>query len=194
MKNIRLTATAVCAAAMLAFTQCQPSPQPTVITQYMCDSIHALKVAYVDIDTLLINYNLWVDLNEEMLSKEENIRITLNEKAQALQAELEDFESKLNSNAFATRERAESEQNRLLQKRQDLEELQERLTTELMAENEKNNLLFRDSINSFVREYNKLHGYNIILSRMGDNILYIDGCMNITQQIIDGLNARYKKN
>ena len=193
MKNIRFTAAACCAAAMLAFTQCKPAPQPTVITQYMCDSVPALKIAYVDIDTLLINYNLWVDLNNEMLRKEENVRLTLSEKAQALQEELEEFERKLGNNAFATRERAESEQSRLLQKRQDLEELQERLSTELMAENNRNNLLFRDSINSFISEYNKLHGYNIILSRIGDNILYIDGGMNITQQIIDGLNARYKK-
>ena len=34
----------------------------------------------------------------------------------------------------------------------------------------------------------------MILSRIGDNILYIDYEMNITQEIIDGLNARYVSN
>jgi outer membrane protein len=86
------------------------------------------------------------------------------------------------------------EQSRILKKRQDLEELQERLGSELTIENNKNNVLFRDSINAFINEYNKVHGYNIILSRLGDNILYIDCGMNITQEIIDGLNARYKAN
>ena len=163
-------------------------------SQVVCDSTPQLKIAYVDIDTLLTSYNLWIELNEEMIRKEENVRATLNEKAQDLQNEYEEFDRKLKNNAFVTRERAESEQNRILKKSQDLEKLQERLSNELATENNKNNILFRDSINSFIREYNKEKGYNVILSRIGDNILYIDYEMNITQEIIDGLNARYVSN
>lgn len=196
MKTFKTIATALCASAfMLAFTQCNNAPQqPTVITQVVCDSVPTLKIAYVDIDTLLTNYKLWIELNEEMIRKEENIRATLNEKMTSLQADYEEFERKLNNNAFVTRERAESEQNRILKKRQELEELQERLSNELAIENNKNNVLFRDSINAFVQQYNKEKGYNVILSRLGDNILYIDYAMNITQEIIDGLNARYDAN
>ena len=194
MKSFKTIANALCASALvLTFTQCNnTNQQHEVIKQIVCDSLPALKIAYVDIDTLLINYDLWVDLNEDMIRKEENVRVTLNEKAQDLQTEFEEFERKLNNNGFVTRERAESEQNRILKKRQDLEELQERLSNELAIENNKNNVLFRDSINSFIAQYNKQKGYNIILSRLGDNILYIDGGMNITQEVIDGLNARYK--
>ena len=196
MKTFKTIATALCTSAlMLTFTQCNNAPQqPTIITQVIHDSVPTLKIAYVDIDTLLTNYKLWVELNEDMIRKEENIRATLNEKMTSLQADYEEFERKLNNNAFATRERAESEQNRILKKRQELEELQERLSNELAIENNKNNVLFRDSINAFVQEYNKEKGYNIILSRLGDNILYIDYAMNITQEIIDGLNARYDAN
>ena len=196
MKTFKTIATALCASAfMLTFTQCNNAPQqPTVITQVVCDSVPTLKIAYVDIDTLLTNYKLWIELNEEMIRKEENIRATLNEKMTSLQADYEEFERKLNNNAFVTRERAESVQNRILKKRQELEELQERLSNELAIENNKNNVLFRDSINAFVQQYNKEKGYNVILSRLGDNILYIDYAMNITQEIIDGLNARYDAN
>ncbi|MBR5235135.1 MAG: OmpH family outer membrane protein, partial [Bacteroidaceae bacterium] len=178
---------------VLTFTQCNNTPQqPTVVTQVVGDGTTTLKIAYVDIDTLLTSYNLWKDLNEDMIRKEENIRVTLNEKARDLQNDYEEFERKLNNNGFATLERAESEQSRILKKRQDLEELQERLSNELAIESNKNNVLFRDSINSFINQYNKAKGYNIILSRLGDNILYIDNAMNITQEVIDGLNARYK--
>lgn len=194
MKSFKTITNALCVSALvLTFTQCNnTNQQHEVIKQIVCDSVPALKIAYVDIDTLLINYDLWVDLNEDMIRKEENVRVTLNEKAQDLQTEFEEFERKLNNNGFVTRERAESEQNRILKKRQDLEELQERLSNELAIENNKNNVLFRDSINSFIAQYNKQKGYNIILSRLGDNILYIDGGMNITQEVVDGLNARYK--
>ncbi len=186
--------TALCASAfVLTFTQCNQAPQqPVVIPEpVVCDSTPALKIAYVDIDTLLTNYKLWIQLNEEMIRKEENVRATLNEKGKKLQAEYAEFERKLNNNAFVTRERAESEQARILKQSEELEQLQERLGNELAVENNKNNALFRDSINAYIRDYNKVMGYNIILSRLGDNILYIDSDMNITQEIIDGLNARY---
>ena len=180
--------------AALTFTQCVQAPQQApAAAPTTCDSAPSLKIAYVDIDTLLTNYKLWIELNEEMIRKEENVRATLNEKARSLQTDYEDFERKLNNNAFVSRERAEAEQNRILKKREDLELLQERLTNELAIENNKNSLLFRDSINAYIRDYNKTHGYNIILSRIGDNILYIDNGMNITQEIIDGLNARHEK-
>lgn len=190
----KIIATALCASAfVLTFTQCANTPQQATIVEshVVCDSTPALKIAYVDIDTLLTNYKLWVQLNEEMIRKEENVRATLNEKAKNLQSDYEEFERKLNNNAFATRERAESEQNRILKKRQDLEDLQERLSNELAIENNKNNVIFRDSINAYIKAYNKVKGYNVILSRIGDNILYIDTDMNITHEIIKGLNARY---
>ena len=147
MKSIKNITFALCATAMMVtFTQCNNAPQqPIEKTIVVRDTVPSLKIAYVDIDTLLINYNLWNDLNEEMIRKEENVRATLNEKAKDLEADFAEFERKLNNNGFVTRERAESEQNRILKKRQDLEELQERLSNELTIENNKNNVLFRDS-------------------------------------------------
>ena len=96
--------TALCASVlMLTFTQCNNAPQQAVPTAapVVCDTTPALRIAYVDIDTLLTNYKLWIQLNEEMIRKEENIRATLNEKAKKLQADYEEFERKLNNNAFA---------------------------------------------------------------------------------------------
>jgi outer membrane protein len=196
MKSIKTIICTLCATFVtLTFTQCIQAPQQQApAAAPVAYNGEALRIAYVDIDTLLMNYTLWMELNEEMIRKEENIRATLNEKMKNLQTDFEEFERKLNNNAFATRERAESEQNRILKKRQELEELQERLSNELAIETNKNNILFRDSINTFVQEYNKQKGYNVILSRIGDNILYIDNDMNITQEIIDGLNARYDAN
>lgn len=195
MKSIKNIICTLCATlTVLTFTQCYNAPQQNpIVTQVICDSIPALKIAYVDIDTLLTSYKLWIELNEDMIRKEENVRATLNEKAKNLQADYEDFERKLNNNAFVSRERAEAEQNRILKKREELEALQERLSNELMVENNKNSVLFRDSINAYIQDYNKIHRYNIILSRIGDNLLYVDNGMNITQDIINGLNARYEK-
>ena len=73
-----------------------------------------------------------------------------------------------------------------------MQELQEKLTNELQTENQKNSLQLRDSINSFLKIYNKDKGYSLIISNTGfDNLLYADDAFNITDEIVEGLNARY---
>ena len=151
-----------------------------------------MKIAYVEIDSLLTKYRFWNDLNEMMIQKEENIRTTLNEKAKELDKEMREFQRKLENNGFASRERAEQENMRIAQKQRDLQQLQEKLTSELQTENQKNSLLLRDSINSFLKIYNKDKGYSLIISNTGfDNLLYADQAFNITSEIVEGLNARY---
>ena len=151
-----------------------------------------MKIAFVEIDSLLSKYNFCTDLTEEMIRKEENARTTLNEKGKKLEAEAKEFDRKLQNNGFASIERAEQERARLLKQQQELQELQQRLTNELAAENQKNSLAFRDSINSFLKEYNKSKGYDLIISNTAfDNLLYGNPAYNITDEIAEGLNARY---
>ena len=66
MKTIKTIASLLCAAVVaLTFTQCKNATQAPATSQVTCDSAPALKIAYVDIDTLLTSYNLWIELNEE---------------------------------------------------------------------------------------------------------------------------------
>ncbi|WP_321332713.1 OmpH family outer membrane protein [uncultured Bacteroides sp.] len=181
-------------AVIVLFSQCSGKAEKKAveITPGAAMATSNMKIAYVEIDTLLTQYNFWNDLNEAMMKKEENIRATLNQKARELDAEGQDFQRKLQNNAFVSRERAEQEHARLTKKQQDLQDLQTRLTNELTAENQKNSLQLRDSINSFLKEYNKTKGYSMIISNTGfDNLLYADSTYNITKEIVEGLNARY---
>lgn len=151
-----------------------------------------MKIAYVEIDSLLTKYRFWNDLNELMIKKEENIRTTLNEKAKALDAAMKEFQRKYENNGFVSAESAQQQQNRIIKQQQDLQALQEKLSKDLADENQKNSLQLRDSINSFLKIYNKDKGYSLIISNTGfDNLLYADPAFNITQEIVDGLNARY---
>ena len=151
-----------------------------------------MKIAFVEIDSLLTKYNFWNDLSEQMIKKEENIRTTLNEKGKKLEAEAREFERKIQNNGFVSRERAEQEQARLMKQQQELHELQQKLTNELAAENQKNSLELRDSINSFLKVYNQTKGYDLIISNTAfDNLLYGNPAYNITNEIVEGLNARY---
>lgn len=151
-----------------------------------------LKIAYVEVDTLLSKYNFCVDLNEAMVKKEENIRMTLNQRANELGKQKQEFQKKYENNAFISQDRAQQEYNRLAKMEQDLQVLQQKLSSELGAENQKNSLQLRDSINKFLKEYNKTKGYSLIISNTGsDNLLYSDKALDITMEIVNGLNARY---
>ncbi len=151
-----------------------------------------MKIAYVEIDTLLAKYNFCIDLNEAMVKKSENVRLTLNQKATELDKQKREFQTKYQNNAYLSQERAQQEYNRIVNLEQDLQNLSNKLQQELLSENEKNSLQLRDSINSFLKEYNKTKGYSLIISNTGfDNLLYADSIYNITQEILEGLNARY---
>ena len=180
----------------LTFTQCAKEAQPVQAvadnTAVAAPAQGGLKIAYVDIDSLLSNYKLSVKLNNDMLRKTENAQLTLGEKAKSIQADMADFQKKLENNVFATRERAENEQARIIKRQEEYARLEQRLAGELAAEEQKNSIALRDSINNFMKEYNAAHGYDIILSRMGENILFANEALDITKEVIDGLNNRYK--
>ena len=182
-------------AIVLGFTQCAGNNNAATTSAPAAGAAAGssnMKIAYVEIDSLLTKYNFWNDLSEQMLKKEENIRTTLNEKGKKLEAEAREFDRKIQNNGYASRERAEQEQARLMKLQQELQELQQKLTNELAAENQKNSLELRDSINSFLKVYNQTKGYDLIISNTAfDNLLYGNPAYNITNEIVEGLNARY---
>lgn len=150
-----------------------------------------MKIAYVEIDSLMSQYQFCKDYTLLLTKKGENARATLNQKAKNLEADAQDFQRKLQNNAY-TQERAQQENNRLVKLQQDLQELQERLAAELDQESASYSNALRDSLQSFLKVYNKEHGYTLVLSKAGDNILMADPAMNITADVVAGLNKAYK--
>lgn len=194
MKRMNFIVNGLSALAIVAaFAQCDGNKGADTATSNAAPArgVSDLKIAYVEIDSLLNNYNLCKDLNETMIKKQENVEVTLKEKMKDLDNEVRDFERKYQNNVF-TPERAQQEQNRLIKKRQDLEALHQRLMGELQQENDKNSIRLRDSINAYLKEYNKDRKYSLIINNAGfNNLLYADPALNITQEVIDGLNKRY---
>jgi outer membrane protein len=156
------------------------------------DTAKVLPVAYVNLDSLLQNYNYYKDLNEIVMRKEENARANINQQASRLQAEVQDFERKVNNNAFLTRERAEQEQQRLIKKQQELQALDSRLSQELLAEHNKLNEQLRDSLIAQLKVFNQGKNFQIIFSNIGnDNLLLANDAYDITAELLTYLNKHY---
>ena len=53
-------------------------------------------------------------------------------------------------------------------------------------------MALRDSLQNFLKAYNKDKQFDMILSKAGDNILMANKKYDITNDVINGLNKRYK--
>lgn len=153
-----------------------------------------LPIAYLNLDSLLTNYAFAQDASDRLMKKQEDARLKLNTKMRTFQNEYADFQRKLENNAFLSRERAESEANRLQRKQEELQELEAKLTQEIMLENQELNMQLADTLTSYLKEFNADGRFHMILSNNGkDNVLMAAESYDITDEVIDALNARYKK-
>ncbi len=151
-----------------------------------------LPIAFINVDSLLMQYEYSIDLNDQLMRKRENSQASYNQKARQFEQEAAEFQRKLENNAFLSEQRARSEQERLLKKQQDLQELDQRLSNELAVEMQNMNMRLQDSIYNYLNEYNKVKNYHLIISNTNnDNILIGAPAYDITQEVLDALNARY---
>lgn len=151
-----------------------------------------MRIAYVEVDSLMSQYEFCKEYMAVLQKKSNNARNTITQKGKQLQAAAANFQQKLQNNGFTSREQAESVQAAIQRQDQDLQELQSRLGAELDAETAKYNNALRDSLQNFLKDYNKTKKYDLIISKAGDNILFADKKFDITNDVINGLNKRYK--
>ena len=164
-----------------------------------------LPIAVINTDSILKNYTLAIEASDKLMSRYEESTVKLDTKAKSLQKEAEtfqrevlDFQRKLEANAFLSRERAESEQARLqkkeqqlMSKQQDLENLRQKLSADFMNEQAALTQQLQDSVQAYLREFNADGHYHLVLN---DAVLMnkVAG-YDITNEVIEALNARYTK-
>ena len=184
---------AVCIIALfiLHFTSTGKSDTVNSGAKANSDSISTtmLPIAYIKLDSLLANYNFSKEVSESLLKKYEDSRLKVNQRARQLQADMEKYQQKLQNNAFLSRESAENEQRGLIKKQESLQQMEQNLSAEFAQEQQKLNDQLKDSINVFLKEYNKEKQYQFIFT--GEVILQGEEAYDITQDVIYGLNLRY---
>ena len=183
------------AAALVALASCnneapKMDEKPAAATEKVKGN--GVKIAYVEVDSLMTQYEFCKEFSLILQKKSNNARNTLNAKGQQLQSAMVNFQQKLQNNGFTSREQAESQQAAIQRQQQSLQELQARLENELASETQKYNDALRDSLQHFLKDYNKDKAFDLILTKQGDNILYAAKRFDITNDVINGLNKRYK--
>ena len=191
MKKVFSSAFALAMIA-LTLTSCnKQAPQVDEKPEAAKVANNGMKIAYVEVDSIMYQYKFCKEYSLILQKKSQNIQNTVNAKGRSLQAAAAKFQQDVQSNKY-TQQQAEAVQAGLQKQNADLQALQQRLGSEFQNETDKFNKALRDSIQHYLAVYNKDKKYGLILSKAGDNILYADKAYDITNEVIAGLNKAYK--
>lgn len=144
---------------------------------------------YVDLDSVLSSYNLAKDYNEEILRMQNNMQSEAKKRENSLQSKATTMQTKMQNNGYLSQASYDADQKELVdlqnKAQKDLANMQSKFeATAMMAQKTVN-----DSIVAYINEYNKQKGYDAIFFKAAT--LYINPALDITDEVIKGLNARY---
>ncbi|KQS32693.1 OmpH family outer membrane protein [Dyadobacter sp. Leaf189] len=148
------------------------------------------KTVYVQVDSLLKNYEFFKDTRKELENKNFQLENELNTKGRSLQNEVAFFQQKAQT---MTPEQARSTEAQLMKKQQDLMAYRDQSAQALGQEEAKKNEELYKNIRSYIEKYNKENGFEYVLGySLGGGILFANPSLDVTQKILDGLNKEYK--
>lgn len=152
---------------------------------------HGNKVAYLDLDSLQNNYEYYKKIKTEFDRKQtiSNDEITnLQKRYQARAMQLQQKGPTMNQ------QDQESAMKEINQMQQNLQEKKQSLDNDLFNYNSKMKEDILTRIQNFLKEYNKDGRYDYIFSYEPGFMFYKDTALNITEDVVTGLNEEYVRN
>jgi outer membrane protein len=189
MKNISLILNGVLlvAVAVLYYLHFSAgSAETTTIPTTSSD----LKVAYINSDSLLKNYEFFKTNGAKLESKRKKMEQELRNRAQSLQ---NDFDSYQRNRGNLTIGQANTIEQDLGNKQQNLEMYRQTLGQELMGEEQKMTLELYGKVTDYLKKFGQENGLQLVLKfDPSSDLLYGGDSLDITKQVLAGLNADYQ--
>lgn len=146
---------------------------------------------YVDIDTILSRYNLAKDYNEEMMRMQNNMESEMKRHQNNIQSLANQMQKKVQNNSYLSQESYQQDEQKLATLQNNAQKAVGTLQNNYETAAIKAQQAVNDSIEAFIRQYNSTRGYDAILFK--NATLYINPALDITDEVVEGLNARYNK-
>ncbi len=164
-----------------------------------------ISIRYYNLDSVMNKYHLCADFNEIMIAKSNDIekesvakQKELEAHDKSLQRKQQDIESKAKNGGYLTEQSYNADVQALQKEAADFQRKYEQaqryianLQQEAAALGMQQQQQFVDSLNSFLADYNAEHHFDAILVKSSGD--YFNGALDITDDIVSGLNARYTK-
>jgi outer membrane protein len=148
-----------------------------------------LKIAYVKVDSLILNYDLAQELHDSFTKNQDAYTREYAARRSKFEEQAAAFQEKVQRGGFLTEQRAVQERDRLVGEEQEILKLDRELSGKLAEMQNANNQQLLDSLMNYLKTFNVAKKYSYIFNSSG--ILIGDDAHNITKEVLSALNARY---
>ncbi len=151
-------------------------------------------IVYIQLDSLINQYDMFNDLKSELESKAQTIQDDLTKKGRSFESAVKDFETKINK-GLLTRAQAEEQQQKLSERQLNLQNLSQQKQYEMAEEEAVMSRKVMDAVNTYLQKYNEEKGYALIIttSAATNTVIVGNPALDITQDVLAGLNDEYIK-
>jgi len=171
----------------------KPKPAAAVISteQSIKPANNSLRMAYFNLDSLEAHYQYFKDVLDQVKGKENEMNAELSSMEKNYQKKIAEWQKKAPTMSQTEGQEAQQE---YAQMQQNYQIRKQTLQESLMKHNEDLKTDIRRKIEDYLKDYNKSKGYNYIISYDANSFIYLkDTANNITNDLVNGLNAAYKK-
>jgi outer membrane protein len=149
-----------------------------------------IKIAYVNADTLSKYYDYLKETRDVMEAKTKRMDQDFQKRAQGLQNEFAAYQRNVNNMTLGQVKATEED---LAKKQQNLQMYQQRLSQEVMQDEARINKELYDKVTAYLQTYGKEKGIQVILKfDPSSDVLYSSDALDVTQDVLKGLNDTYK--
>lgn len=180
---------AVIALFVIEFTENEKGEESS--TDAVVEKISNGKIAYVEIDSIVSNFDMFFKLRDELIVKQQSSDAELKANGSKYEAGVKDYEEKVRK-GLVTRDNAAQMQEVLMQQQQELVNLRDQLQYKLREEEQVMNRKILDYIYSYLEVYTDKNNFEYIFGKtFGGQLLYGNKGMDITESVLNGLNEYY---
>ena len=150
-------------------------------------------IVYVDLDRILMDYDMANDLRSVVETKAQNIQAEITRRGKKLENEVKSFQEKVNK-GLMTRSVAEVQQQKLMQQEQEFNEYGALKQQEINEEQIVMMNQLADAIKTYLDKYNEEKQYAMIITNNGGSpVITANPVLDITEDVLAGLNDEYIK-
>lgn len=150
------------------------------------------NVGYINIDSLQDKYKLYEVLIQKLKAKQTKYEAEISTKMVAFEKKVKDFQQKAQT---MSQFEGQTKQQELAEEEQRLYKLRDDFTIKFQEEEAKLNDEFQKTVQDYIKKHNEKTNFDIIIgaSQMGNIVLDFKPGIDITQHVVNGLNAEYKE-
>lgn len=182
-------------AGFATLNSCQ-NPAPAAESQAETPAAAVTKgaIVYFNLDRVMNEYDMANDLGSVLQTKVQSIDQEVTRRGNKLQSDINAFQEKIDK-GLLTRSTAEAQNEKLVKQQNDFQTYYNQKQQEVAEEQAVTMNQIANAIKEYIDKYNEEKQYALIIATQGDilpqPIVAGSAELDITQELIDGLNAEY---